>query len=266
MAASVVTPDLSFRNEEHLRSAYHSFANLINVVHAELQLLERMCGPDSNLRPTIRLCEAATWSFKDPDAAAEHGEALTEFRTRVQTDISRVQAIPKYEQDAEEARGLIREVLNDVDLRTQQLLTYHGITRTMTLHDARTVRDMILGGAVETVGVDQTDRVEVTIGDSMSMPHGLFNAVGRLAGELLRDSGRVDITAGVATRDPEALVLRADPVAFSVVPTEPPASMDSDEPGGRVLALIALVSYVAGPGLEVAVDPAGSPFLQIRSR
>ncbi|MBU8913439.1 MAG: hypothetical protein KOO61_05400 [Spirochaetales bacterium] len=269
MAAIIVSLDLQFRDAEHLRAEYHSFANLMNVVHAELQLLERMSGPDAGLRPNIRLCEAAAWSFKDPEAAAEHGLALAEFKSRVQADLARVQATPEYEQDAKEARGIIRQVIGDADLRVQETLARHGIHRPTRVCDGNAVRDMILDGAESALhrghepdGV-ATDRLQIDADGEVRMPHGLPEAVGRLAAELLRVSGAVGIDVSAA-ESATAIAVRTEPLEMDLVPTLPPSSIDSATPSGTARALIALISYLAGPEGEVTVDAGGAPLLLVR--
>ncbi len=264
MGAIVVSLDLQFRDAEHLRSEYHGFANLMNVVHAELQLLERMSGPDAGLRPNIRLCEAATRSFKDRETASEHGSALSEFKSRVQADLARVQAMPAYEQDAEEARHIIREVIDNADLRVQEMLARHRIHRPARVHDGETVRAMILTGAGEAVqdGRDG-DRFQVSVFDEVQVPHGLPDALGRLGAELLRIGGPVGIDVSTV-ESATVIAVRTEPLEIELIPTHPPSSIDSSTPDGTARALIALISYLAGPEAEVAVDSGGTPLLLIR--
>ncbi|MCK4516583.1 MAG: hypothetical protein KAU31_15085 [Spirochaetaceae bacterium] len=264
MAAIVVSLDLQFRDAEHLRSEYHSFANLMNVVHAELQLLERMSGPDAGLRPSIRMCEAATWSFKDREIATEHGPALAEFKSRVQADLARVQATPEYEQNAEEARGIIRQVIDDADLRVQETLARHGIHRAAHIHDGETVRTMILTGAKQAMQSGAAaNRLQVRADDEVRLPHGMAEAVGCLGAELLRISGSVGIDVSAA--EPATVIaVRTEPLEIDLIPTLPPSSIDSATPNGTARALIALISYLAGPDGEVSADISGAPLLLVR--
>ena len=272
MAAIIVSLDLRFRDPEHLRTEYHGFANLMNVVHAELQLLERMSGPDPGLRPSIRLCEAATWSFKDREAASEHGMALAEFRSRVEADLARVQATPAYEQDAEEAREIIRQVMDDADLRVQEVLARHEIHRPTRVHDGETVRALILGGGQDALQRDTasnepgrrgTIQLQVDANDGVRMPHGLPEAVGRLGTELLSVGSPVGIDVSVDSASANVIAVSTEPLEIDLVPTQPPSSLDSSTPDETARALIALITYVAGPGAEVAVDPSGKPLLLV---
>ena len=272
MAAIVVSLDLQFRDAEHLRSEYHSFANLMNVVHAELQLLERMSGPDAGLRPSIRMCEAATWSFKDREIATEHGPALAEFKSRVQADLARVQATPEYEQNAEEARGIIRQVIDDADLRVQETLARHGIHRAAHIHDGETVRTMILTGAKQAMQSGAAaNRLQVCAADEVRLPYGMAEAVGRLGAELLRISGSIgidistaDVTAADDAGPATVITVRSEPLEMDLIPTLPPSSIDSATPSGTARALIALISYLAGPDGEVSADISGAPLLLVR--
>ena len=272
MAGIVVTLDLQFRDAEHLRSEYHSFANLMNVVHAELQLLERMSGPNAGLRPSIRMCEAASWSFKDRETAAEHGTALSEFKSMVQADLARVQATLEYEQDAEEAREIIRQVIDDADLRVQEMLARHGIHRTAQELDGETVRAMILTGAKQAMQSGAAaNRFEVSSADEVRLPHGMAETVGCLGAELLRVSGSagIDVSAASVTASDDAgpatvIAVRTEPLEMDLVPTLPPSSIDSATPNGTARALIALISYLAGSEGEVTVDAGGAPLLLVR--
>ena len=280
MGATTVSLDLGFRDAEHLRSEYHSFANLINVVHAELQLLERMSGPDAGLRPSIRLCEAATWAFKDPDAATEHGPALMEWRSRIQADLARVQVSAAYEQDGEEARDIIRQVMDDADLRVQEMLARHEIPRPARVHDGSTVRSLILAGAEEILqrGPNHdsprdriTDRLQVETIAEVSIPHGLPQSVGRLAAVLLRIDGLEHVDVSVAA-DPQAshrgavVTVRTTPLGCDLLPLHPPSSIDLSNPQESARSYIALVSYLAGPGTDVLVDSGGAPLLLVKHR
>lgn len=282
MAATTVSLDLQFRDAEHLRSEYHGFANLMNVVHAELQLLERMSGPEAGLRPSIRLCEAAAWSFKNPKVASEHGAALAEFRSRVLADLARVQATPAYEQDAEEAREIIRQVIDDADLRVQEMLARHGIPRATRVYDGETVRAMILGGVEDAPrrgrfpsepGGRATDQLQVSAGDAVRVPYGLPEAVGRLAVQLLSFGGSVsvdvapaDATVAADARPAGVIAVGTEPLEIDLIPTHPPSSIDSSTPEATARALVGFISYLAGPEAYVAMDSGGRPLLLVRCR
>jgi len=269
MAATVVSLDLQFRDAEHLRSEYHSFANLMNVVHAELQLLERMTGPDAGLRPTIRLCEAATWSFKDRETAVEHGPALSEFRSRVQADIARVQAVPEYEKDAEEARHIIRQVIDNSDLRVQEMLARHEIDRAAEVQTGEAVRTMILAGADDvmqsglTPDEQSADRFRISVIDEVRMPHGLPETLGRFSAEILRMDRPVAIEV-TAAKPATVITVQTEPLEADLIPTQPPSSIDSSTADGTARAFIALISCLAGPGAFIAVDPDGTPLLLVQ--
>jgi hypothetical protein len=280
MSATTLSLDLGFRDAEHLRSEYHSFANLINVVHAELQLLERMSGPDAGLRPSIRLCEAATWAFKDKTAAAEHGPALVEWRSRIQADLARVQISAAYEQDGEEARDIIRQVLDDADLRVQEMLARHEIPRPARVQAGATIRSLIHAGADEASrqgsahgsAADITpDRLRVETSTEAPIPHGLAAGIGRLGAVLLRipgvDSVDVSVVPEPTTSAPGVIItVSTNPLHSDLLPLHPPSSVDPSRPEEATKSLIALVSYLAGPLAEVVVDPAGSPLVLLRPR
>ena len=259
MDGTVVTLDLSFRDAEHLRSEYHSFANLINVVHAELQLLERMCGPDAGLRPTIRLCEAAARAFKDRDSAVEHGTALAGFKDRVRANLSRVRGVPPYEQDAEEARDLINEVLDDADLRIQELLRRHCVERTGIDVDPETSRALIAAGAGDSI------HLSVTAKDSILSPERLLSDVGRLAAVVSPAGQPVSVSVAAGTTGAPTIELFTGPVSIDPV-TGPPGAVDMTEPAAAARTLVALIYYIAGDASEVTIDLGGSPFLRVFCR
>jgi hypothetical protein len=261
MAARVVSIDLRFRDSNHSRLAYHSFANLINVVHAELQLLARMCDDDAALEPAIHLCEAATWAYRDEAAAQEHALALASFADRIRDGLSHAQPSPQYARDAEEARALVAEVLAEANLHTQESLARHGISRESARYDGESVEALVMAGTSEVSAA--ADCIRVAAGEPISAPCGLLKAVGRLAGGLCPVSAQVSVS--ISGESPGRCLVRihTDPLDFDPTPHTPPSHVDYSDPESAATAGIAEVYYIASPGGRVSVDAAGNPFVKV---
>jgi len=272
MAAVHVSIDLGFRDNEHLRAEFHRFANQINVIHAELQLLERMSGPDAGLRPSIRLCETATRAFKNAETAAGNAQALSEFASRINADLARVQVSPDYEADGREAIEIARSVLDEANLRVQELLARHRIPRQRKLCDPATVRSLVTSGAQDSAPSDAdapapvgADWLVVDAESDVALPHGLPEAIGQLATELHRISPDFTVRVSFAPDAPQTTVtVNADAMEPDLIPDTPPSQSDPSDPPTAASVRIALIAYVSGPDAELTADPDGAPLLQIR--
>lgn len=277
MAATTITFDLAFRNEAELRSAYHAFANLINVVHAELQLLERMGGNPVILRVGIRLCETATRAFRDAAEAEANAPALAGFGSRVREIIGTVAVAERYVNDAEEARTIIRDVLDDTELRIQELLARHAIVPPVEPWDRDAFGRAIAAGIRLEAGslTDDAPAMEVDMDSSIALPAEVPSVIGRLAGALLANGDGVRIVARART-DGVTLLVNTEPQAAEVVPAAVPfrandsAASTANQHGDaarfarRVARLLAHIAHAAGPRAQVSVDPDGDPLLTIR--
>lgn len=132
MTSSQIAIDLDSRDPEIIRLERHSYVNLINVVHAELQLIERMIDRPGSLRSAIHLAEAASRAFKEARVARRHLGELVRFGTLVESDLE--EALQEAgdlagESDVQEACAILRDVLPDAHLRVQEVVARHEIAR-----------------------------------------------------------------------------------------------------------------------------------------
>jgi hypothetical protein len=132
MPTDRIAIDLSSSDPAVTRMERHSFVNLINVIHAELQLVERMIDAPGALRSTIHLAEAASRAFKEVRVARRHLEELVRFAELVESDLDEALAEAgdkAHADDVLEARGILLDVLPDADLRVQEVVARHHLPR-----------------------------------------------------------------------------------------------------------------------------------------
>ena len=122
--------DLSATDPEIARLERHSFVNLINVIHAELQLVERMVGAPGSLRSAIHLAEAASRAFKESRVARRHLGELVRFASLIESDLEETLAEAgeaAHEDDVREACSILRTVLPDAHLRVHEVVARHRL-------------------------------------------------------------------------------------------------------------------------------------------
>ncbi|MFW6312485.1 MAG: hypothetical protein ACOC2N_01205, partial [Spirochaetota bacterium] len=132
MASERITIDLDTSDPAITRLERHSYVNLINVIHAELQLVERMIEAPGALRSTIHLAEAASRAFKEPRVARRHLGELVRFGELVESDLAEALAEAGEKADADdvrEAASILHEVLPDAQLRVQEVIARHRLPR-----------------------------------------------------------------------------------------------------------------------------------------
>ena len=132
MAAERISIDLDTSDPAITRLERHSYVNLINVIHAELQLVERMIDAPGALRSTIHLAEAASRAFKELRAARRHLGELVRFGELVESDLAEALAEAGEKADADdvrEAASILLEVLPDANLRVQEVIARHRLPR-----------------------------------------------------------------------------------------------------------------------------------------
>lgn len=266
-----VAVDLRFSSTEESRSSYHGYANLLNVVHAELQLLERMSTPGPALRPVIRLCEIAARAVKHRSLAVEHCGALTEFKSRIRTALSHLDIQARYENDASEACGIIEQVIDSADLRVQETVARHAVPRPAERHGAREAESLL--GAI-------APSAEIRVTADLLVPHGIPEAVGRLAA-VLAETGpvRVEVSSGQAHAAPASAaqahaaeasaaetiidVHASGGLDPALVPGDPPLSFEADGVSNPVPALLALIFYLVTPRGELTINTDGTPLVRL---
>jgi hypothetical protein len=127
--------DLHPDDPQLVRLERHSYINLINVVHAELQLIERMIETPGKLRECIRLAEYASRAFKDRAVAVEHVEAFALFGESIERAVFKAvkeSGAPGESDDVREAVGILESVLDDAQCRLHEVIARHGVDRPQT--------------------------------------------------------------------------------------------------------------------------------------
>lgn len=195
-----ISIDLSMSDASITRLERHSYVNLINVVHAELQLIERMLDAPGSLRSAIHLAEAASRAFKEGRAARRHLHELVRFRRLIESDVRETldeAGSAADEHDVREACSILYDVLPDAHLRVHEVIARHRLpwpeeelskgevvaaveqrgVRVVTGRVGRTLRlpvgflaavaEMVTGAdgqaQIEEVAIDQTDLTVVTV-------------------------------------------------------------------------------------------------------
>ena len=131
-----VAIDLSASDTAVARLERHSYVNLINVVHAELQLVERMIERPGSLRSAIHLAEAASRAYKEKRVARRHLHELAQFADLVEGDLGEAleeAGTAADEEDVTEAVKILRDVLPDAHLRVQEVIARHELLRPVRL-------------------------------------------------------------------------------------------------------------------------------------
>jgi hypothetical protein len=186
----------------------------------------------------------------------EHLDALTEFKSRIRTQVAGVEADPRYERDAEEALAIINQVIDDVDLRVQEAVARHGLARSRQRIDSADAESLIRAVA---------PHVQARISGEPSLPHGLLEAVSRLAGTV-GSAGSLEVTAAANEADGETLIdLHGKRgLAPEEIPSAPPSSFEPSGVSKPVPALLALIYYLLLPSGEISIDSDASPLVRLR--
>ncbi|MFP4375791.1 MAG: hypothetical protein ACLFP4_02000 [Spirochaetales bacterium] len=180
--------DLHPEDQQLMRLERHSYINLINVVHAELQLIERMIEAPGRLRESVRLAEYASHAFRDREVAQEHCEAFAVFDEEIGRAVSCAVAeggALGESDDVREAVGILESVLADAQCRLHEVLARHGVERSRQSFSAESVEHGIrlsFDGRISMAGAR----------DETRLPIGLPGTLGRLLRSLARSSGNPD--------------------------------------------------------------------------
>ncbi len=147
-----ISIDLDTSDPAIARFERHSYVNLINVVHAELQLIERMIGAPGALRSAIHLAEAASRAFKEDRVARRHLAELARFAELTEADLH--EALESAGASAEgadvrEAVGILRDVLPDAHLRIQEVIARHRLPRPASRRGVECLSERLNGTGVQ---------------------------------------------------------------------------------------------------------------------
>ena len=247
MAQLRVSVDLENSDPSLLRIERHSFVNLINVVHAELQLIERMAEAPGSLRSAIHLAEAASRAFKEARVARRHLVELSDFARLVESDVDealRLAGDLAEDEGVTEACAILRGVLGDAHLRVQEVVARHAIT-----HPSRTY------GAGELISIAEEAGIAFDgDADEYALPIGFERLLTRISPD-----GKVVIT--------EVRVTGADPVTVDLCGTAGQSDLaplganlragelqKAGETGGNGLKAVMLLHYLALPRDRVLVE------------
>lgn len=179
-----ISIDLDTSDPAIARLERHSYVNLINVVHAELQLIERMVGAPGALRSAIHLAEAASRAFKEARVARRHLGELVRFAELTEADVQETLESAGASADGEDVReavGILREVLPDAHLRVQEVIARHRLPRPVSSQGIARISEALNGRGVQV-------RAN-TAGRECSLPEGSALAVLMMAESQTTDRG-----------------------------------------------------------------------------
>lgn len=189
--------DLSATDPEITRLERHSFVNLINVIHAELQLIERMLDAPGSLRSAIHLAEAASRAFKEVRVARRHLDELVRFASLIESDLEETLAEAgdaANDDDVREACSILRDVLPDAHLRTHEVVARHRLPWPEREFDPAALTDTLAEiGVATSLDVDSP---------KLRLPDGLDVALAAMANAGRRDASveRIAIEQSDVTR------------------------------------------------------------------
>ena len=170
--------NLDMSDPEAVRSERHGYVNLVNVVHAELQLIERMAELPGSMKSAIRLCETAADAYREERVALRNARDLEVFARLIADDIAAALAETSdlaARSDIGEAVAIIDEVIPDVDLRVQETLAIHQVPRP---NEVRT-----FGSFAQQLAEAGPDRLELRTTRAISeieIPYRFAETLGRL--------------------------------------------------------------------------------------
>lgn len=183
MAVERISIDLDTSDPAVARFERHSYVNLINVVHAELQLIERMIGAPGALRSAIHLAEAASHAFKEARVARRHLAELARFAELTEADLQETlesAGVCAEGGDVREAVGILRDVLPDAHLRIQEVIARHRLPRPVSRRGVERLSELLNGRGVQ---------LRVDGAGEWSLPEGSDLALLMMADPATADSG-----------------------------------------------------------------------------
>jgi hypothetical protein len=262
MSLLPLSVNLDMSDPEAIRIERHGYVNLVNVVHAELQLIERLIEAPGVLRSTIRLCETAVDAFRDDRVAHRSVHDLEIFSRVVTEDIRNVLNDAGDTAESDDVRdvvSIVTEVLDDVDLRVQETLAMHGVERPAEVRTIDSVRDELIGDDDGTVVVET-----ISDADEIEIPYRAPRVIGRLIRELRQSTDTSQPAHVVLDRSPETLRISID--AIDTDPLLPltqhirPGTLMADRTVDQTMIRGALLAwYLVRPAgsITLARDPDG---------
>jgi hypothetical protein len=245
MARFQASIDLDTSDLSLLRIERHSFVNLVNVVHAELQLIERMAEIPGALRSAIHLAEAASRAFKEPRVARRHLDELTRFAELIESDVEdamRSAGELASDEGVVEARSILAGVLEDANLRVQEVIARHAIERPLRAFD----REELISAAGEITLACESDTVHLPAGFERILRAGDSASV--LTIREVRITGSESITVDLCGSGPTE---NLEVVGQGLRPGELQREL---ERSGPALRSILLLAYLGLPESQLIVE------------
>ena len=249
MPAQRMLIDLTSSDSAIARLERHSYVNLLNVIHAELQLVERMIDAPGSLRSAIHLSEAASRAFKEGRVARRHLNELVRYDSLIEGDLRDAlsDAGEIDDEDVREAVAILLDVLPDAHLRVQEVVARHRVPRPVHQVPAREFT-----GRLRDLGV----QARVAAGrDVLALADGIEQSLAWLAAE-----GEGSMVREIEVGGDESLRLRVsgcapdgslDPLVQNLRPSELHGMITS---GRTVLRGLMLLSYCTVPGGCASID------------
>lgn len=266
---------------EQLRADHHGFLNAINVVHSELQLLERMLSERGIFRTEIQLCERAIATVRRSASPEERGSVTEIARPIMGRVVSELNnhpvSDPTTSDDVRHAVRVIGEVIDQVEMRYQ-----HARAR-MTLRGTYAPRSAAEVVAETRDALDMTDAFNRLAGFSSNgsdragltvdppAAHNHVAAVlsqlawGLLRGAILRTAADSSISAQFTIAEKSSTVTVADhgePLTLTATKTQEPGS-EEDAPYAAVYRSVYYTAYQYGGRMTIDSTPTGQTILRV---
>lgn len=154
-----IQEELTLTDDQRRVIELHSFVNLANVIHAELQLAELLLEDDTVFTEERAMCRALIESYKDTRGEARHADHAKTLVVTLRERISRVieEGIvrkPAAATALSELRVFVERVLTVIDVRILELLArlqapgnWRSFTDRVILDQVRQIFDVMTLGA-----------------------------------------------------------------------------------------------------------------------
>lgn len=249
MPAQRILIDLTSSDSAIARLERHSYVNLLNVIHAELQLVERMNDAPGSLRSAIHLSEAASRAFKEGRVAQRHLEELVRYASLIEGDLRDAlsDAGEVDDEDVREAVAILLDVLPDAHLRVQEVVARHRVPRPVHETPAREFADRLRDVGVQVNVAAGRDVLHLAVGIEQSLAWLAAEGDGSAVQEV-EVEGDESLRLLVSGRVPRGSF---DPLVQNLRPSELHGMITS---GRTVLRGMMLLSYCTVPHGCTSID------------
>lgn len=255
MPTQPIIVDLDTSDPSLLRLERHSYVNLINVVHAELQLVERMIDAPGSLRSAINLAEAASRAFKELRVTRRHLHELVRFADLIESDLREMleeAGAVGEEDDVREAAAILLDVLPDAHLRVHEVISRHRVRRPPREYEWETIAALVRAHGGEAEHLSGTRRMLLPDGIEHAMRQAVDGDEALRVEHVIVDAGeRPRMTMkGVAPRD------AFHPLLQRLRPSELHAAIGR---AGATMRGVALLTYYTVPDGYIALERSEDP-------